>query len=81
MVQACVAAGVPECTPHGLRRMVATAMVRSSNPKVVSELTGHSVKVLLEIYVTPTDQDRRRAVVAAGLSLADGGQIISLGGV
>jgi integrase len=80
---ACVAAGVPVFTSHGIRRLVAEELLERTDPRTVAELTGHSVAVLLRSYVRPTAERMRDVVARAGLSLeapAEGGKVIELSG-
>ena len=66
--QACAAAGVPRFTPYGLRRAAVDAMARAGvDPATAASITGHSVSVMLTAYRTVSEDDRRRAVAAAGL--------------
>lgn len=66
--RACKAADVPVFTPHGLRRLVVDRMARGGvDVATAASLTGHSVEVMLRYYRQVSDEDRRRAVVAAGL--------------
>lgn len=66
---ACDIAGVPAFTPHGLRRMVVSRLIRSGiDPGTAASITGHSVRVMLQCYQAVTDEDRRTAVRKAGLS-------------
>ncbi len=65
---AAAVAGVPAFTPHGLRRMVVTRLLRAGvNPGTAATLTGHTVEVMLRYYQQVSDEDRRAAVVLAGL--------------
>lgn len=72
------AAGVPVFTPHGLRRLVVDRMARGGvDVGTAASLTGHSVEVVLRYYRQVSDEDRRRAVVAAGLGhLPSRGEVI-----
>jgi hypothetical protein len=66
--RACTAAGVKPFTPHGFRRMVVDRMIRGGiDPATAASLTGHSVEVMLRCYRKVTDDDRRQAVLKAGL--------------
>ena len=66
--RACKAAGVKPFTPHGFRRMVVDRMIRGGiDPATAASLTGHSVEVMLRYYREVTDEDRRLAVLKAGL--------------
>jgi integrase len=63
LAKAARSAGVPACTPHGLRRFVATSLLDAGvDARTVSELTGHSVAILLGVYVRPTPDRLREAV-------------------
>jgi integrase len=65
---ACKAAGVESFTPHGFRRMVVDRMARSGvDVATAASLTGHSVEVMLRFYRQVSDEDRRLAVIKAGL--------------
>lgn len=77
--QACAAAGVPRFTAHGLRRLVAMELLEVADARSVSELTGHSVTVLLKSYVRPTAERLRDVVSRAGVGrLEQRGQVIAL---
>ena len=66
--RACKHAGVEPFTPHGFRRMVVDRMARSGvDVATAASLTGHSVEVMLRFYRQVTDEDRRAAVLHAGL--------------
>lgn len=56
-------------TPHGIRRLVVTELLEAAhgNAKRVSELTGHSVVVLLRHYVRPSAADLGELVEVAQL--------------
>jgi integrase len=76
--RACESAGVPVFTPYGLRRAAIGAMVRSGvDPKTAASITGHSVTVMLKTYFDPTDDDRRAAVMAAGLGSLSAGDVLA----
>ena len=67
---ACTAAGVPQFSPQGLRRMVVTRLLRAGvDPGTAAALTGHSVQVMLRHYQQVTDDDRRRAADRAKLGI------------
>lgn len=67
---ACDTAGVPRFTTHGIRRLVALELLDGGgDPRTVSDLTGHSVTVLLRSYVRPTPDRLRDLVTRAGLSV------------
>lgn len=68
---ACAGAEVPRFSCHGLRRMVTLDLLDRTDPKTVSKLTGHSVQVLLESYVRPTDDRMREVVLRADLSTTE----------
>lgn len=76
--RACKAASVPVFTPHGLRRLVVDRMARGGvDVATAASLTGHSVEVMLRYYRQVSDEDRRRAVLAAGLGqFPSGGEVI-----
>lgn len=68
MARACDIAGVPRFTPHGLRRMVVSRLMRAQvDPGTAATLTGHSVQVMLRHYQQVTEGDLRDAVARAGL--------------
>ena len=60
-------------TPHGLRRMVVSRLMRARvDPGTAAVLTGHSVQVMLRHYYQQiTDDDRRAAVEQANLGDLD----------
>ncbi len=63
LAQACRLARVPRFTPHGLRRMVVSRLLRAGiAPGIAASLTGHSIAVMLRYYQQVTDDDRRVAV-------------------
>ena len=80
--QACAAAAVPPFTSHGIRRLVACELLERTDARTVSELTGHSVAVLLRSYVRPTAARLHEVVARADLSLeaATEGRVIELAG-
>lgn len=66
--RACSAAGVPEFSPHGLRRMVVGRLLRAQvDPGTAATLTGHTVEVMLKFYQEVSDEDRRVAAAQANL--------------
>ncbi|MCB9683552.1 MAG: site-specific integrase [Alphaproteobacteria bacterium] len=66
LLEACDAAGVRRFTPHGLRRMVVTRMLRSGvDPSVAAAVTGHSVATMLRYYRQIGDDELRAAVERA----------------
>lgn len=68
IARACEVAGVPRFTPHGLRRMVVSRLMRAQvDPGTAASLTGHSVQVMLRHYQQVTEADLRDAVARAGL--------------
>jgi integrase len=69
--QACAAANVERFTAHGLRRMVAMELLEVSDPKSVSQLTGHSVQTLLRYYVRPKASSLRDLVTRAGVGAVE----------
>jgi integrase len=70
--QACARAGVPEFTPHGLRRMVIGRLLRARvDPATAASLTGHSIDVMLKHYRDVTDDDRQVAAERAMLGVLD----------
>jgi len=81
LIDACRAADVPECTPHGLRRMVVLELLDVTDARTVSLLTGHSVQVLLESYVRPDAARLRDAVRRAALRTTEEiGRVVELRG-
>jgi integrase len=68
--EACIAAEVPVFTTHGIRRMVVMELLDApgAEAKSVSDLTGHSVQILLRRYVRPTRQRLRDLVARSGLA-------------
>lgn len=81
LIDACQVAKVPECTPHGLRRMVVLELLDVTDARTVSLLTGHSVQVLLHSYVRPDAARLRDAVRRAALRTTDElGQVVELRG-
>lgn len=58
-------------SPNGLRRHVVDALYRAIGPETAASQLGHSPATAMSIYRQVTDQDRARAVVAAGLSAPD----------
>lgn len=68
LIWACQAAEVARFTPHGLRRMVVSRLMRARvDPGTAAVLTGHSVQVMLSHYQAITDDDRRAAADQANL--------------
>lgn len=68
LARACSDAGVRPFTPHGLRRLVVDRMARSGvDVATAASLVGHSPEVMLRHYRKVNDDDRRRAVLMAGL--------------
>lgn len=66
---ACDEAKVPRFTTHGIRRLVALELLDGGvDARTVSDLTGHSVAVLLRSYVRPTSDRLRDVVARAGLT-------------
>ena len=69
---ACKRAAVSRFTPHGLRRMVVSRLMRARvDPGTAAVLTGHSVQVMLGHYQQVTDDDRRAAADQAGLGVLE----------
>ena len=62
---ACARVGVERFTPHGIRRMVVMELLDVTDAGTVSDLTGHSVQILLTAYVRPTPGRLRDAVARA----------------
>lgn len=68
LAKACKLAGVSRFTPHGLRRMVVSRLMRARvDPGTAAVLTGHSIQVMLRHYQQITDDDRRAAAEQANL--------------
>jgi integrase len=60
---ACKAEGIPAWSTHGLRRAFVVRAVRAGvDLATLATITRHSVQVLLEIYRTVEDEDRRAAM-------------------
>ncbi len=60
---ACKAEDTPAWSTHGLRRAFVVRAVRAGiDVATLATITGHSVQVLLEIYRTVEDEDRRDAM-------------------
>jgi integrase len=76
---ACVAAEVERFTPHGIRRRVAMDLLDGGvDARTVSELTGHSVQVLLRSYVRPTPDRLRAAVLRTAIGVEGHGQVVPM---
>ena len=72
LIWACQGAEVARSTPHGLRRMVVSRLMRARvDPGTAAVLTGHSVQVVLSHYQAVTDDDRRAAADQANLGVLD----------
>ena len=68
LLRACNRAGVPEFTPHGLRRMAVDRMARAGvEPSVAASITGHNPNVMLKHYRAVSDEDLRLAAQQADL--------------
>ena len=68
IAEACAAAGVARFSPHGLRRAVVGAFMRSGvEVAVAAEHLGHSPAVMLKLYRDVTPEDRRAGVRRAAL--------------
>lgn len=65
----CKALGVEPVTPHGIRRLVVSELLEAAhgNAKRVSQLTGHSVMILMRHYVRPTANELGSLVEVAQL--------------
>lgn len=72
--EACRLGGVPRFTPHGIRRMVVTRLLRSGvELATAASITGHTIQVMLRYYREVSDEDRRHATRRAGLdTIGDG---------
>jgi len=72
------AAGSLRWTWYGLRRAAVIAMARSGvDVATAAAITGHSPMVMLAIYRQVTDEDRRAAVLRAGLGALPAGSVLS----
>jgi integrase/recombinase XerC len=68
LLRACARAGVPEFTPHGLRRMAVDRMARAGvEPSVAASITGHDPNVMLQHYRAVSDDDLRLVAQQADL--------------
>ncbi len=66
-------AGVEDVSPYDLRRTYATMLEQVGvSRSVMRELAGHTRDTTTDLYVRPTDQDKRRA-----LTLIEGGRLPS----
>lgn len=64
--------GLPELTPHGLRHSFATAMlVAGVHPKVVADILGDNVAVVLRVYSHVTDASRIDAIGTIDRQMTD----------
>ncbi len=72
LMAACALAGEARFTPHSLRRMVVTRLLRAGvDAGTAASLTGHTVQVMLRHYQQVNDDDRRAAVDRAELGRLD----------
>jgi integrase len=68
LAHACRRAGLPQFTPHGLRRMVVNRILRAgADISAAAELMGHSPSVMLSYYRRVSSEDRAMGVAKAGL--------------
>ncbi|MFN4101618.1 MAG: tyrosine-type recombinase/integrase, partial [Pararhodobacter sp.] len=66
----CDAAGLPECTPHGLRKAIARRMAEAgAAPHVIGAVTGHKTLSEVQRYTEAADRDR---LGTAGIGLISG---------
>lgn len=66
----CDAAGIPECTPHGLRKAIARRMAEAgAAAHVIGAVTGHKTLSEVQRYTEAADRDR---LGAAGICLISG---------
>lgn len=73
---ACARAGVPEFTPHGVRRLVVDLLYGSTDPGTASKLLGHSPLVAMKHYRRAKASDLRGAVAAAKLGPIGAGEVV-----
>ncbi len=72
------AAGVQRWTLYGLRRAAVDAMIRAGvDVATAASITGHSIKVMLQFYRKVTEDDRRAAVLKAGLGALPRGEAVA----
>ncbi len=77
--RACEQARVQRFTPYGLRRAAVDAMARAGvDIATAAAITGHSPTVMLKHYRTVNDDDRRQAVLSAGLGVVPEGRVLPL---
>ena len=68
VLRACARAGVPQFTPHGLRRLAVDRMARAGvEPSVAASITGHDPNVMLKHYRAVSDDDLRLVAQQADL--------------
>ncbi len=68
LANACSAVGIERFASHGFRRLVVNRMIRAGvDPATAASLTGHSVQVMMRYYREVSEDDRRQAVLQAGL--------------
>lgn len=66
----CDVAGIPECTPHGLRKAIARRMAEAgAAPHVIGAVTGHKTLSEVQRYTEAADRDR---LGTAGIGLISG---------
>ena len=66
LTRACRRLNLPSFTPHSLRRAAVHFYITLGyDPKTLSALLGHSVKVMMEYYRTPTPEQVEQMVVSA----------------
>ena len=66
LARACRRLNMPSFTPHSFRRAAVHFYITLGyDPKTLSALLGHSVKVMMEYYRTPTPEQVEQMVVSA----------------
>ncbi|MCK6515809.1 tyrosine-type recombinase/integrase [Myxococcota bacterium] len=66
LARVCSRLNMPSFTPHSLRRAAVHFYITLGyDPKTLSALLGHSVKVMMEYYRTPTPEQVEQMVVSA----------------
>ena len=64
----CEELGIDRFTPHGLRRLAVSTMIRGGvDLPTAASITGHDVKTMLKFYSEATPESRRNAIVSSGL--------------
>lgn len=77
--KACIAAGVPECSPHGLRKCILTRLADAgcSEPQMMA-ISGHKNAKELEPYIKARDQRRLAASAFARVGTEEERQLSNL---